>query len=574
MSKNCSLVRLLFGLAVCACVIAPHPAEAQPSLADTVRLLEQSTFGPTQLYITYVQELGFEAFLDAELATPPNPYPEIELRPPNVNVCTVEGVTDPECVRVYFTMWALQTHFFTNALYGGDQLRQRVAFALGQIVVTSGLPPTQYPFWMRPYQQLLYDSAFGNYRTLLYNVTVNPMMGNYLDMVNNRRFNPVTGIKPNENFAREILQLFSIGVFHLNRDGTLKLDTDGKPIPTYDQDIIEELSKVFTGFILEAGDPGIPNYRDPMRVQVNAQGQALFYEQGEKQLLDTLNGEGRYVIPACATPPANCLVDDVWRDLNLAIDHIANHPNVAPFISKQLIQKLVTSNPSPEYVAEIVDVFDANRNSDSQLGAVVRAILLHPEARGDNRDEANYGHLTEPVLAMTRFLRAFNASSDGALANVNLGNATSYQIGTAQLDQDVFRSPSVFNFYSPDYQVPGEDGVLGPEFEIYSSMTALRRANLISRLLFLTIPAGGAVAGSDYRPSGTSIDLTPYEQLASDPAALVQTLNDLLLHGSMSLQMSEIVTNHVASIPEDQLLRRAQDAIYLIATSAQYQVER
>src|SRR5262245_6290711 len=557
----------------------PAKVEAQASWWDTARFLDQSTFGPTWDEILRVREIGFDAFLDEQFAAPSTPYPDLPLQVPNVNTCGTPA--DPDCVRVNFTMWALQTHFFRNALYGADQLRQRVAFALSQILVTSGLP-YPYAFWMRPNQQLLYDSAFGNFRTLLYNVTLSPMMGRYLDMVNNRRFNPATGGRPNENYAREILQLFSIGVFQLNQDGTQVLDEGGQPIPTYDQDAIEELSKVFTGWIL-APPPaaGVLNYIDPMVVQVNNQTQrlAIYHEQGEKQLL-TVGGE-QFVIPPCATPPANCTADDAERDLNLAIDHIYNHPNVAPFIGKQLIQKLVTSNPSPEYVARVSAVFNANRGSDTQLKEVVRAILLDEEARGQDRPDPNYGHLTEPVLGMTRFLRMFGATSDGALGSTNLGNATSYQIGAAQLDQDVFRAPSVFNFYSPDNQVPGEPGVLGPEFEIYSSMTALRRANFISRLLCLGLPAsclttggippGGSQSGADYRPFGTSMDLTPWATL--DTGTLVIWLNMALLDRPMSPEMSAIVTNYVESLPLDPLVR-ARHAAYLVATSAQHHVER
>jgi uncharacterized protein (DUF1800 family) len=555
-------------------------AEAQASWWDTARLLDQSTFGPTWDEILRVREIGFDAFLDEQFATPSTPYPDLPLQVPNVNSCGVPA--DPDCARVNFTMWALQTHFFRNALYGADQLRQRVAFALSQILVTSGLPPYQYAFWIRPYQQLLYDSAFGNFRTLLYNVTLNPMMGRYLDMVNNRRLNLATGAKPNENYAREILQLFSIGVFQLNQDGTQVLDEGGQPIPTYDQEVIEELSKVFTGWIqAPQPTPGVPNYVDPMVVQVNnpTQRLALYYEQGEKRLL-TVDGE-RYVIPACATPPANCTAATAEQDLNRAIDHIYNHPNVAPFISKQLIQKLVTSNPSPEYVGRVSAVFNANRGSNTQLQEVVRAILLDQEARGDDRPEPQYGHLTDSVLGMTRFLRMFSATSDGALGSINLGNATSYQIGAAQLDEDVFRAPSVFNFYSPDYQVPGEPGVLGPEFEIYSSMTALRRANFISRLLCLGLPAscltvggippGGTQSTADYRPSGTLVDLTPWATPETD--ILIIWMNMALLRAPMSPEMYAIVANYLESLPPDPLLR-ARHAAYLVATSAQHQVER
>src|SRR5215510_7472584 len=273
--------QLPFLLSLIIAIGSAGTAEAQPTWFDTKRLLDQSTFGATWDEILRVREIGFDAFLEEQFAAPSSPYPDLPLRVANVNSCGTPA--DADCVRVNFTMWALQTHFFRNALYGADQLRQRVAFALSQILVTSGLP-YPYAFWMRPYQQLLYDSAFGNFRTLLYNVTLNPMMGRYLDMVNNRRFNPLTGGRPNENYAREVLQLFSIGVFQLNQDGTQVLDEGGQPIPTYDQDAIEELSKVFTGWMLAASPaPGVPNYIDPMVVQVNnpTQRLALYYEQGE-----------------------------------------------------------------------------------------------------------------------------------------------------------------------------------------------------------------------------------------------------------------------------------------------------
>jgi uncharacterized protein (DUF1800 family) len=540
--------------------------EAQPSRANTVRFLEQSTFGPTSQLIAHVQGLGFDAFLKEQFAAPMSNYPELDFwpqtRPTN---CT------GDCQRDNYTMYLLQRHFFFNALYGQDQLRQRVAFALGQILVVSAVD-VPLPSWMRGYQQLLYAEAFGNFRQLLYDVTLNPAMGRFLDMLNSRcqtRTPPDVNVcrnglrsKPNENYAREILQLFSIGTFLLNQDGTRQLDGNHQPIPTYDQDTVEEFSRVFTGWILApalAGPSGVggtvPNYRDPMRVRRDSQGRDDYHDRGAKALLNGL------------TLPQG---QSQEQELNAAIGNIIDHPNVAPFISKQLIQHLVTSNPSPGYVARIAGVFAANRNSPTQLQEVVRAILLDPDARGDFKDpaaEPNYGKLREPVLFITNILRAFNATSDGVL-NSRVGSS----IGSADMSQDVFNAASVFNFYPPTARVPGEEGVLGPQFAIFSSLTSLRRDNFVNRVIFSTIPR--STSPSTDRPTGTSIDLSSWDSLASDPDRLIDELNWLLLHGTISEEMRQIVRDAVSSIPGSNRRLRVRTAIYLIATSAQYQVQR
>jgi uncharacterized protein (DUF1800 family) len=541
-------------------------AEAQLSAADTVRFLEQSTFGPTPELIARVQQIGFEAFVDEQLAAPMTDYPDLPFWPQTrPTSCT------GDCQRDNYTYYQLQRHFFTNALYGQDQLRQRVAFALGQILVTSQVD-VPLPSWMRGYQQLLYRSAFGNFRQLLYDVTLNPTMGRFLDMLNNRcqtRTPPDVNIcrnglnsQPNENYAREILQLFSIGTFLLNQDGTRVLDGNGNSIPTYDQKTVEEFARVFTGWILAAALPAppdiggtVPNYRDPMRVRVSG-GFEDYHDKGPKTLL---NG---FQLPGGQSQAV---------ELSAAIDNIAFDPNVAPFISKQLIQHLVTSNPSPAYVARIASVFASNSNSPTQLYDVVRAILLDPEARGDFIDPAtqpNYGKLREPVQFITNLLRAFNANSDGVLNSLNVGGSA---IGSADMSQDVFNAPSVFSFYPPTARVPGENA-LGPQFAIFSSLTSLRRANFANRVVFSNIPAA-----PPNRPTGTSIDLSPWDPLAGDPNQLIDALNGLLLHGTMSQEMRQSVMTAVASIPDtpaSNLRLRVRTAIYLIATSSQYQVQR
>ena len=548
--------------------------EAQPSAADTVRFLEQSTFGPTPELIARVQQIGFESFLDEQVGAPMIDYPDLPFWPQTrPTSCT------GECQRDNYTNYLLQRHFFTNAVYGQDQLRQRMAFALGQILVTSRVD-IPLPSWMRGYQQLLYRSAFGNFRQLLYDATLNPTMGRFLDMLNNRcqtRTPPDVNVcrnglnsQPNENYAREILQLFSIGTFLLNPDGSRILDGGGNPIPTYDQKTVEEFARVFTGWILASALPApsgiggtVPNYRDPMRVRTSG-GVEDYHDKGPKTLLNGIQlpgGESQSV------------------ELGAAIDNIAFHPNVAPFIGKQLIQHLVTSNPSPAYVARIAAVFTANGNSPTQLYDVARAILLDPEARGESIDPAaqpDYGKLREPVQFITNLLRAFNATSDGVLSSlsvtVNVPGGSSYSsvIGSADMSQDVFNAPSVFSFYPPTARVPGENA-LGPQFAIFSSLTSLRRDNFAYRVIFSTIPR---TTTSTDRPTGTSIDLSPWDPLANNPEQLIEALNLLLLHGAMSAEMRDSIRLAVESVPASNARLRVRTALYLVATSSQYQVQR
>jgi uncharacterized protein (DUF1800 family) len=555
-----------FGFVLISSTLGSGVAEVkgQTSRADVIRFLEQSSFGPTNDLIARVQEVGFEAFLNEQASAPMTDYPDLAFWPQ-----TRPASCTGECQRDNYTLYPLQRHFFLNALSGQDQLRQRVAFALGQILVTSrvDIPVTS---WMRSYQQLLYQSAFGNFRQLLYDVTLSPTMGRFLDMLNNRcqtRTPPNAAVcrnglaaQPNENYAREILQLFSIGTFMLNQDGTQQRDANGNTIPTYDQTIVEEFARVFTGWILAPALPGpegvggtVPNYRDPMRVRLDTQGREDYHDKDPKTLLNGLQLPGG---------------QSQATELNTAIDNIAFHPNVAPYIGKQLIQHLVTSNPSPAYVARISAVFTATANSPTQLYEVVRAILLDAEARGDSIDPASrpdYGKLREPVQFITNLLRAFNASSDGVLASLNVGNPAS-AIGAAEMNQDVFNAPSVFSFYPPTARVPGENA-LGPQFGIFSSLTSLRRANFANRVIFSNIPAA-----PPNRPTGTSIDLSPWNSLADNPAELVEALNQLLLHGSMSAEMRDSITAAVQSISGSTA--RVRTAVYLIVTSSQYQVQR
>jgi uncharacterized protein (DUF1800 family) len=506
---------------------------------DIVRLLDQATFGPTSELVEHVLTVGQAAFLAEQLAAPMTPYPELPPMP-TTRPATCTGT----CLRDNYTMYPLQLQFFTNALSGGDQLRQRVAFALGQIFVVSALSSkVTLSSWMGPYQQLLYADAFGNFRQLLYDVTVNPAMGSYLNVLSNKKLNPATGVKPNENYAREVLQLFTIGLTMLNQDGTPQL-AGGAPIPSYDQNTVEEFARVFTGWVLApAFGAGVPNYHDPM-VQHVVRGAEVDHDDGEKQLL------GGVVQPAGLSA-----VDD----LDAALDNIFNHPNVGPFIGKQLIQHLVTSNPSGAYVARVAAVFaDNGSGTRGDLAAVVTAILTDPEARGDAHAEPGYGHLVEPVLFITRVLRGLRATSDGVLASY-----------AAAMGQDVFRAASVFNFYPPGYRIVGGNGLIGPEFKLYDSGTALSRINFVNTVVFGTI----APSPPD-RPAGTSLDLSPLVALAGYPDLLIDELDGLLLHHTLTPAMHDAILTAILAVPASNPTMRAKTAAYLVASSSQYQVER
>lgn len=513
----------------------PHPGLYYANFPpDTIRLTDQATFGPAPDLVEHILALGTDAFLAEQLAAELTPYPSLPPMP-----STAPPTCTGTCLRDNYTMYLLQQHFFNNALTGTDQLRQRVAFALGQIMVTSGVD-IRLSSWMGPYQQVLYADAFGSFRQLLKDVTLSAAMGSYLNMVNNKKLNTRTGVKPNENYAREVLQLFSIGLVKLNSNGTPQLDANGQAVPTYDQTTVDEFARVFTGWIFApAFGTGIPNYRDPMVVRA-AGGVEVDHDTGLKHLL---NGA---IVPAGLSASA---------DLDAALDNIANHPNVAPFIGKQLIQHLVTSNPSPDYVARISAVFTG---TGGNLGAVVTAILKDPEARGALHAEPTYGHLIEPALFIVRLLRAFSATSDGVLASYS-----------ASMAQDVFRPASVFSFYPPGYRIVGSGGLLGPEFKLDDSATALTRANFVNTVVF-----GSITASPPDRPTGTTVDLSHFVGLAGYSGLLVFELDALLLHRSMSPAMRDAIVAAVDAIPASNPLMRAKTAAYLVASSSQYQVER
>ena len=550
----------------------------QATTADVTRFLEQATWGPKPSDVATVQAQGLRAFIDDQFnAAVLNPakgsdYPDLAtVLDDSTQVCTsADSNVRNTCLRDNYTMYPLQVQFFKNSLTRQTQLRQRVAFALHQMFVVSGrdIPLT---WWMNGYLQTLDRNALGNYRTLLGEMTLSPAMGEYLNM------NQSVATNFNENYAREVLQLFSMGVNRLNHDGTPVLDAQGLPVPAYAQADVDEFTKVFTGWNFNrAPNPALPagttNYRDAMVPRGGTT-----HDRNAKNLFGT-------ALTGCPGTNGASNSACAQTELTQALDVIFNHPNVAPFVSRQLIQHLVTSNPSPAYVARVADAFDNDcaglypespcSNVRGNMKAVVRNILLDPEARGDVKTDPNYGKLREPIQYINNFLRAFTATSDGVIAQCTGG-----AVGDAPnaMGQPLFLPNTVFSYYEPDYQVTGTR-LQGPAFQILTTSTTLRRANYINQMLYFGIqPIFTSGCGNNTAPTGTQIQMAPVISLADNPSGMADYLNNLLLHGTMSAAMRQTVLDAINAIPNtssDYQRRRAQTAIYLVATSAQYEVQR
>lgn len=519
---------------------------------DRTRFLEQATFGPNGSTDLQIRRLGLRIWLaeQFEAPYPTNPYPELALMPTNISTDCQNNIP-LNCTRDFYSMYPVQNWFYKEAFYGDAQLRHRVAWALSQIWVVSGVD-TQQASWMIAYHKKLSANAFGNYRDLMTDITLNPAMGDYLDMIRS------TKNSPNENFAREVLQLFSVGLFMLNQDGTRQLDGSGNPIPTYDQTTVNNFTKVFTGWglcettaVCPNRTAGAPNYKDQLLLNQNN------HDLTMKTLLSYPNAVNQ-------TLPAN---QNGATDLTQALDNIFNHPNVAPFVSRILIQHLVTSDPTPAYVGRVAAIFNNNgSNVRGDLKAVVRAILLDPEARGNVKTDPNYGKLREPVQLATNIYRQFNVRSyDGAAQSDGYVNPLISPMG-----QNTFNSPTVFNYYPPDYTVPGTS-LNAPEFAIMTTGTAIARANFVNNAVFNRVNTG------NNSPFGTSIDLSEMQALAAADASgnqLLDALNTKLMHGTMSAQMKNTILTAVQALASTDTIGRARAAIYLTASSSQYQVQR
>ena len=498
--------------------------------AAAVHFLQQATFGADDDSIARLSFLGYRSWLDEQFDRQPSLHrPELEAR-------VQAGETLGQSHR--------QAMWWKRALLAPDQLRQRVAFALSEIFVISDRNDALSgdPVGMAEYQDLLVNGAFGSYRELIEAVTKSPLMGKYLSHLRNRKANVAANTRPDENYAREVMQLFSIGLVMLNPDGSVQLDPQGQPISTYEQEDIAALASVFTGWNYAGATSWsvyTANYR-PMEPW------EAFHERAPKTVLGTAF-------------PANV---DAGPEMEAAMDLLANHPNVGPFLGKQLIQRLVTSNPSPAYVARIAAVW-ANDGAGARgnLRAIVRAILLDDEAMTGG-GVAAFGKLREPLVMQTQLWRAFRArAADDQYTYGNPENA---------FGQAAMRSASVFNFFRPDSAPQGEiaaAGLVAPEFDLMGHSVVTSTINQ-----FYNSIVNRRVGAANTLPEHILVDLTNEITMAGDVDALLDRLDKLLLAGRMTSAMRGVLRTHL--LAETDLTFRALDAIYLVASSPEFFVQK
>lgn len=537
--------------------LAAGNGSSAPTRTEASRLLMQGTFGPTMEEIRKVRAMGIEGWIDDQIQTQIQTYHEdyireiqADLNGPRVDL-TYRYNNDEDRVEEE----NLQSAFARAAISGPDQLRQRVAFALSQILVISRQDSNidQNIRSLARYYDRLVDHAFGNYYDLLMGVTLDPNMGRYLSHVGNLPPAPEINRYPDENYAREVMQLFSIGLWELNQDGTRKLDGLGNPIPTYGNETITELARVMTGLWFANNGWGAQTRQDEEHL-VPLEMFPDYHDFGEKTLL---NG---FVIPERVPSAENGMAD--IRD---AIRHLFEHPNCAPFISKALIQFLVTSNPNPEYVERIANVFDDNGSGErGDLGAVVKAILMDPEARDPAMASSpDYGLFREPVIRTMHLARLTKINRTGKAVWWDYGN---YYDDTLQMP---LYSPTVFNFYRPDYTPPGvlvEANLDGPAFEIANSYTAVSLPNRL-----WTIADRGFYISGRYHFTPDYNDFMPY---VDDSDTLLDYINVVVCAGGMRAETRSIIKTNLANTALSDPVEKVRLAVYLALMSPEGSVQR
>jgi uncharacterized protein (DUF1800 family) len=477
-----------------------------PQGTSAFRFLNQTTFGATPQLKTRVEQIGFAAFLDEQFATPESVYPN-----------PVSGTQPQQIV----------DRFWTNAFKGNDQLRQRTVYALSQLWVLSrsksGEPNMTVP-WLR----ILSKNAFGNYRTLMREMTLDSSMGHYLDMVNSTK--PTATSSANENYARELMQLFTIGVYKLNHDGSYQLDAGNNPIPAYTQTDVRQLALAFTGWTYPTPPGGNPNGMNGGYLMGQMEPRQTYHDTTAKSFL----GQN---LPAGQT---------TQKDLDDALDIIFNHPNVAPFVATRLIRALVTSNPSPDYIQRIAAVFENNgAGVRGDLRAVIRAILLDAEARSDN-PAPEFGRLRSPLQHTIAVFRAL-----GANFNEPLSFAYIYE----SMGESLLNAPSVFGHYSPLFRLPKGNGLFAPEFQIYTPTESVNRANFIYQAMY-----------------ENWVNISEFTNVAGNSTTLINLVDGRFLDGKMTPEMRASITRALQASTDNK--SRALTAIYLVVTSGDFIVQR
>jgi uncharacterized protein (DUF1800 family) len=533
--------------------------------SQAARLLQQASFGVTPLELDRARRLGFAGWINDQITNQPptlhRPYIE------HVYANFQAGGTDHGYVAamslgdIAVDANNCSTPFARGAIGGPDQLRQRMAFALSQIVVVSRRDPALLikPLAVMDFYDIFVRNAFGNYYDILREATFHPVMGRYLSHVGNEKAHPEINQYPDENYAREIMQLFSIGLWELNPDGTRKLDGLGQPIPTYHNADITELARVFTGLWFPGQAWGIGGGMDKENLRPMQMWPAR-HDFGSKKLLRG------FVVPERLATPQNGV-----RDVEEAVWNLFQHPNTPPFICKQLIQFFVTSNPSTNYLARVAAKFvDDGTGRRGNLGAVIRAILLDQEARDPIwcLSRADFGRLKDPVQRAMAMGRAVQLMNYPDLVWWNFGQF--YVSGL----QDPTAAPTVFNFYRPDYQPPGlltDAGLMGPAFQITDSYTAIAFPNKLWE-----IADQGFVFANMNSSYSFPAEYSELLELVDDPPALLDEVNLLFCGGFMNYQTRDQIISALSMIaPFDAGgMARVKVAVYLAATCPEGAVQR
>jgi len=511
------------------------------------RLAKQASFGPTPELIERIYALGSaEAWLNEQMGLSSSTYGDLAAKPVLGNFCsTLTGQDLTNCNRENFSATPMQMRFYADAIGKDDQLRQRVAFALSQIVVASAVEVSNTA-GLAAFNQILLNNAFGNYRDILKAVTLNPYMGDYLDMADSNK------TQPNENYARELMQLFSVGTELLNADGTPQTDSTGAPIATYSNTDVKEVARALSGWTYARlngaalTDGNARDYTQPMVVVASR------YDTGAKTFLGK-------------TVPANASQQE---SVDAVVDAVFNHPNTGPYICKRLIQQLTLANPTPAYVARVAAVF-ANNGAGvrGDLRAVVKAIYLDSEARASSQLP---GKVKEPVLLATGLARAIGYTTDGY----------AFTTRDAGMGQAPFRAPSVFNFYPYDFPLPQGAGLLSPVTKLMTTSTIIARHNFI-----YDWTVGGDATRSEYQKqaaitysTGTVPNWASWEANGTDDGKTIDRINLVLLNGTMTAAQRQALVSAMAAVkvtdPALQARRRAQVALYVAASSPLFQVDR
>jgi uncharacterized protein (DUF1800 family) len=519
-------------------------APARPAVSDNkraaARLLMQASFGPQSLAdIESVEKQGAAAWIDAQFAAPwathENYIDRVKLAGEEV------GEQHPN-----EAIWQ-------NLIWGDARLRARVALALSEIMVISNIAPDQKNEALVSWMDMLYRNAFGNYRKLLEDVTLHPAMGYYLNMLGNDKEDLTTGRMPNENYAREVLQLFSIGLAELDPDGSVKRDGAGKAIPTYDQNIVQGFAAAFTGWNFagndvtrsEKFDHPEENWTQPMRAW------SMRHSRGTKKLL------GGVTLAAGQTAE---------KDLGGALDNIAAHANVAPFMSKRLIQFLVTSNPSPAYIARVGAVWNNNGLGErGDLKAVVRAILLDSEARSFDANANTYGKVREPMVKFVHFVNAMQGRTKNNRNSIWWLDSPDDYLGQSPL-----LAPSVFNFFSPAFTKAGaiaQAGLVVPELQMVTDTQVVGSANFFTRM----INNHGVGFKEEY---AVDFDTAQWESIASDTARFLEQLNWVWFAGGISAQTYDIIARAMNKIEPSKKHERMELAFHLAVIAPEFSIQR